>query len=163
MHSYINLVLLRPPVARSRLKDPLGHDLRCFRFASQPPVRLYELMTECETRTLWTVLAVTQTPAFFTLWYVARTTIREEVGFPGSDAGTWAVCGMALEPVGLVRRRPGGGVRVLVLPLRGMIDIKEMAHPIPVSSQIPRILWSCHIRRWSVAWARRSPMLILHR
>src|ERR1700758_859333 len=95
-----------------------------FRFASQPPVRLYELMTECETRTLWTVLAVTQTPAFFTLWYVARTTIREEVGFPGSDAGTWAVCGMALEPVGLVRRRPGGGVRVLVLPLRGMIDIK---------------------------------------
>jgi hypothetical protein len=60
-----------------------------FRFATQPPVRLYEWMTRCETHIVWTVLAVAQIPAVITLWYVARTTIREQVGFPGSDAGTW--------------------------------------------------------------------------
>lgn len=67
-----------------------------FRFASQPPVRLYKWMTGCETRTLWTVLAVAQIPAFITLWYVARTTIREQVGFPGHDAGTWPYAGSHL-------------------------------------------------------------------
>jgi Patatin-like phospholipase len=67
-----------------------------FRFDSQPPVRLYEWMTECGTRTLWTVLAVTQIPAFITLWYVTRTTIREQVGFTGSDAGTWPYTGWHL-------------------------------------------------------------------
>ena len=67
-----------------------------FRFDSQPPVRLYEWMTECETRTLWTLLAVTQIPAFITLWYVARTTIREQVVFTGSDSGTWPYTGWHL-------------------------------------------------------------------
>jgi len=69
--------------------------------------------------------------AFHTTFFVVILTTTTLVcarnivmNFPGSDAGTWAVFGMALEPVGLVRRRPGGGVRVLVLPLRGMIDIK---------------------------------------
>lgn len=67
-----------------------------FRFASQPPAQLYEWMTGCKTRTLWTVLAVAQIPAFITLWYVACTTIREQVGFPGSDAGTWPYAGWHL-------------------------------------------------------------------
>lgn len=67
-----------------------------FRFASQPPVRLYEWMTACETRALWTVLAVTQIPALITLWYVASTTIREQVGFTGRDAGTWPYAGLHL-------------------------------------------------------------------
>lgn len=67
-----------------------------FRFASQPPVLLYEWMTACETRTLWSVLAVAQIPAFITLWYVARTTICEQVGFAGSDAGTWPYTGWHL-------------------------------------------------------------------
>jgi hypothetical protein len=67
-----------------------------FRFDSQSPVRLYEWMTACETRKLWTVLAVAQVPAFITLWYVARTTIREQVGFRGSDAGTWPYAGWHL-------------------------------------------------------------------
>ena len=66
------------------------------RFASQPPVLLYKWMTSCETRTLWTVLAVAQIPAFLTLWYVARTTIREQVGFAGHDAGTWPYGGWHL-------------------------------------------------------------------
>lgn len=44
-----------------------------FRFATQPPVWLYEWMTECKARTLWAVLAVAQIPAFITLWYVACT------------------------------------------------------------------------------------------
>lgn len=64
-----------------------------FRFASQPPKRLYEWMTSCEARTLWTVLAVAQIPAVITLWYVASTTIHEQVGFTGSDAGTWPYAG----------------------------------------------------------------------
>jgi len=59
------------------------------RFASQPPVMLFKWMTACKTRALWTVLAVAQTPALITLWYVARTTISEQVGFEGSDPGTW--------------------------------------------------------------------------
>ena len=67
-----------------------------FRFASQPPVRLYKWMTSCETRTLWTVLAVAQIPAFITLWYVASTTISEQVGFPDRDAGTWPYGGWHL-------------------------------------------------------------------
>jgi hypothetical protein len=60
-----------------------------FRFASQPPVRLYDWMTSCKPHILWTVLVVAQIPAFITLWYVACTTIREQVGFAGSDPGTW--------------------------------------------------------------------------
>ena len=64
-----------------------------FRFASQPPVRLYEWMTSCKPHTLWTVLVVAQIPAFITLWYVACTTIREQVGFAGSDPGTWPYAG----------------------------------------------------------------------
>lgn len=67
-----------------------------FRFASQPPVQLYKWLTGCETRTLWTVLAVAQIPAFITLWYVACTTIHEQVGFTGSDAGTWPYAGWHL-------------------------------------------------------------------
>ena len=68
-----------------------------FRFATQPPVWLYEWMTETEARTLWTVLAVAQIPALITLWYVARTTIREQVGgFPGSNPGTWPYGGWHL-------------------------------------------------------------------
>ncbi|MGA2534673.1 MAG: hypothetical protein ABSF53_01570 [Terracidiphilus sp.] len=67
-----------------------------FRFASQPPARLYKWMTSCETRTLWTVLAVAQIPAFITLVYVACTTISEQVGFPGSDARTWPYTGWHL-------------------------------------------------------------------
>ena len=58
-----------------------------FRFASQPPVRLYEWMTECKPITLWTVLGVAQIPAIITLWYVAHTTVSEQVGYQGSDAG----------------------------------------------------------------------------
>jgi hypothetical protein len=38
-----------------------------FRFASQPPKRLYEWMTACETHTQWKVLAVAQIPAIITL------------------------------------------------------------------------------------------------
>lgn len=67
-----------------------------FRFASQPPVRLYEWMTTCEPRKLWTVLAVAQIPAFGTIWYVTRTTIREQVGFTGSDVRTWPYGGWHL-------------------------------------------------------------------
>jgi hypothetical protein len=66
------------------------------RFGSQPPVLLYKWMTSCETLTLWAVLAVAQIPAVLTLWYVARTTIREQVGFPGYDAGTWPYGGWHL-------------------------------------------------------------------
>jgi hypothetical protein len=66
------------------------------RFASQPPELLYKWMTSCETRTLWTVLAVAQIPAFLTLWYVAHTTIREQVGFAGYDPGTWPYGGWHL-------------------------------------------------------------------
>ncbi len=64
-----------------------------FRFASQPPLRLYDWMTSSEPHTLWTVLAVAQIPAFITLWYVACITIREQVGFVGSDPGTWPHAG----------------------------------------------------------------------
>ncbi|HEX4037947.1 MAG TPA: hypothetical protein VHX37_07810 [Acidobacteriaceae bacterium] len=67
-----------------------------FRFSSQPPVRLYRWMTSCETRTLWIVLAVAQIPAVITLWYVACTTIHEQVGFKGSDARTWPYAGWHL-------------------------------------------------------------------
>jgi hypothetical protein len=58
-----------------------------FRFASPPPVRLYDWLTECKPNTLWTVLGVAQIPAIVTLWYVACTTIREQVDFPGGEAG----------------------------------------------------------------------------
>jgi hypothetical protein len=64
-----------------------------FRFGSQPPTRLYKWMTACTTHTLWMVLGVAQIPALITLWYVARTTIGEQVGFSGSDAGTWPYAG----------------------------------------------------------------------
>lgn len=64
-----------------------------FRFGSQPPARLYKWLTACEARTLWTVLAVAQIPAVITLSYVACTTIREQVGFTGRDAGTWPFAG----------------------------------------------------------------------
>jgi hypothetical protein len=67
-----------------------------FRFASQPPAKLYEWMTACETPTLWAVLSISQIPAIFTLWYVARTTIREQVGFNGADPGTWPYGGWHL-------------------------------------------------------------------
>jgi hypothetical protein len=67
-----------------------------FRFASQAPVRLYDWMTECKPSTLWKVLVVAQIPALFTLGYVACTTIREQVGFPGSDPGTWPHAGLHL-------------------------------------------------------------------
>jgi hypothetical protein len=72
-----------------------------FRFATHPPVWLYEWMTECEAPTLWTVLAVAQIPALITLWYVARTTIREQVGgFPGSNPRTWPYGGWHLSLCG---------------------------------------------------------------
>ena len=65
-----------------------------FRFASVPPQRLYRWFTACEPRTLWIVLAVAQVPAFLTLCYVAHTTIGEQVGFCGSDPGTWPYGGL---------------------------------------------------------------------
>ena len=69
-----------------------------FRFGSRPPERLYRWMTSCDTRTLWTVLAVAEIPALFVmLWYVARTTIREQVNFPESDPNTWPYAGWHLE------------------------------------------------------------------
>jgi len=64
-----------------------------FRFASQPPVRLYDWLTECKPSALWTVLGVAQIPAIITLWYVASTTISEQVGFLGRDPGTWPYVG----------------------------------------------------------------------
>jgi hypothetical protein len=66
------------------------------RFGSQPPGQLYTWMTSCDKRTLWTVLAVAQIPALLTLWYVAHTTLREQVGFAGYDPGTWPYGGWHL-------------------------------------------------------------------
>ena len=53
-------------------------------------------MTKCNPLTLWTVLGVAQIPAFITVWYVARTTISEQVSFQGSDAGIWPYGGWHL-------------------------------------------------------------------
>lgn len=67
-----------------------------FRFASQPPMQLYDWLTRCNPLTLWTVLAVAQVPALVTLWYVARTTISEQVGFTDHDPGIWPSSGWSL-------------------------------------------------------------------
>ncbi|HEY5330091.1 MAG TPA: hypothetical protein VIJ79_09425 [Acidobacteriaceae bacterium] len=158
-----------------------------FRFASQPPVRLYGWMTACKTRRLWTVLAVAQIPALITLWYVARTTIREQVGFPGSDAGTWPYAGWHLSlwawyAAGLATAFafwyivtlfylwthewvPGDGPRALIFPplLPAVEDSIQGSSKPQLAGWLERLLrWPLKFTHMGYAPDRKGPLWELH-
>ncbi len=157
------------------------------RFNSQPPVRLYEWLTACAPRTLWTVLAMAQVPSILTLWYVGRTTIREQVGFAGADAGTWPYAGWHLSlwswyAGGLVAAFafwylvtlfylwthewiPGDGPRALIFPplLPNVEDAMQGASKPQLADWLERALrWPLKFTHIGYAPDKEGPLWELH-